>query len=220
MIHMMKRLKDKKEMAGIARNDVSFHQKRFFGYSLCICMMVIISACREDYIPKPYGYYRITFPPKSYHLLNEKLPYRFEIADNATMEEDNAVDAEPFWINITYKEYNAQINISYKPILTDTTFEQLIADSQHLAYAHINKASAIKERYFENEKDKVFGVLYAIEGNVASSTQFFMTDSTRHFVRGSLYIKERPNIDSLAPVLEYLTEDVIVLMQTIRFKNN
>ena len=45
--------------------------------------------------------------------------------------------------------------------------------------------------------------MYDLKGNTASSLQFFVTDSTRNFLRGSLYFNAEPNKDSLAPVMDF-----------------
>ncbi|MDL2251338.1 gliding motility lipoprotein GldD [Odoribacter sp. OttesenSCG-928-J03] len=191
---------------------------KYFPFLITTLFFLSVIGCKEGYSPKPYGYFRIDFPEKSYHQLNENLPYSFAIADSAFMEEDTTYDAEPFWINIVYKAYNAEINISYKPITTDSSFAYLMQDSHHLAYAHTSKADAINERYFHNEETRIFGLMYLIEGNTASPAQFFVTDSVRHFIRGALYLRERPNRDSLAPIINYLKEDIAVLMETMSFR--
>jgi hypothetical protein len=44
--------------------------------------------------------------------------------------------------------------------------------------------------------------------------QFFLTDSVNHFLRGALYIREVPNIDSIQPVIDFLEPDIIRLIET------
>ena len=82
-------------------------------------------------------------------------------------------------------------------------------------YTHTIKAESINEKLFQ--RGKLLGIVYFIEGNAASSTQFFVTDSLRHFLRGSLYFNQHPDKDSLAPVIRYLREDVVKLMETVEF---
>lgn len=186
-------------------------------YLLYLAVLCLLYGCTQDYTPKPYGYYRISFPEKSYRTSQAPLPYRFQLADEAFIENDPAPDAEAYWINIVYPGYHAKINLSYKPIVTDTTLARLEADCHRLAYAHTLKAESINEHFYQQDNGN-FGLLYIIEGNAASPVQFFITDSTRHFLRGSLYISTRPNKDSLAPVIDYLREDVIRLMETMEFR--
>nr|MBD3622879.1 gliding motility lipoprotein GldD [Sunxiuqinia sp.] len=87
-------------------------------------------------------------------------------------------------------------------------------ESRRLAYDHSIKADAIEERVFVNPDKDVYGTIYYIEGNAASPIQFYLTDSTRHFLRGALYIREIPNIDSIRPVIDFLRPDIIHLIET------
>ena len=183
---------------------------------VCLFLICILSACEEEYSPKPYGYYRIDFPEKSYKALEEGYPYRFEVPSNAIVEQDRAADAEPYWVNIYYPAYQAKIHISYKKIESDTSLASFQQDCHRMAYTHTIKAESINEQAFHKDPH-TFGLVYLIEGNTASSTQFFVTDSTKNFLRGSLYFNSRPNKDSLAPIINYIRQDVINLIETIEF---
>lgn len=178
---------------------------------------LLTSSCQEKYTPKPYGYFRIDFPEKKWCALPDTLPYRFQMSAQAQVEPDRDKEAEPGWINLVYPHYNAKIHLSYKPITTDTAFFHFVEDCHRMAYTHTIKAESINEKYFQ--KDKLSGLIYYIEGNTASSTQFFVTDSLRHFLRGALYFNQHPDKDSLAPVIEYLRQDIIRLVETTDFKS-
>ena len=179
-------------------------------------LFILLSSCQEKYTPKPYGYFRIDFPEKQWCTLPDTLPYHFQMSTQARLEADRDKDAEPGWVNLFYPCYNAKIHLSYKPITADTSFFHFIEDCHRMAYTHTIKAESINEKYFQ--KDNLFGLIYYIEGNTASSTQFFVTDSTRHFLRGALYFNQHPDKDSLAPVINYLREDIIKLIETTQFK--
>lgn len=186
---------------------------RKFLYLLFTVFLLLAFSCKKDYIPKPHGFFRISFQEKSYHKLDSTaLPYRFDIPGYSKAVPDNDRLAEPFWINLKVPAHKAEVNISYKKV--DNNLAQLMEDSRTLAYKHSIKADAINERVFVNPAKKVYGTIYLIEGNAASPLQFYLTDSTRHFLRGALYIREVPNIDSLRPVIDFLTPDVIRLIET------
>lgn len=178
-----------------------------------ILIFFLCFSCKHDYVPKPHGYFRIAFQEKKYHEMDSvKLPYRFEIPDYSKISPDNDRLAEPGWINIQIPKHKAAVHISYKKI--ENNLGKLIEDSRTLAYKHSIKADAINERIFVNPEKKVSGMIYQIDGNAASPLQFYLTDSVHNFLRGALYIREVPNIDSLRPVIEYLTPDVIHLIET------
>jgi len=65
----------------------------------------------------------------------------------------------------------------------------------------------------------VYGILYDLKGNTASSVQFYVTDSVKHFLRGSLYFEAVPDADSLAPVINFFRGDIVHLIETLKWKN-
>jgi len=184
---------------------------------LSALFLLLTFSCHEEYIPKPHGYFRISFQEKSYHNLDSSaLPYRFDIPAYSKVVPDNDRLAEPFWVNLIVPAHKAEVNISFKKV--ENNLAKLIEDSRTLAYKHSIKADAINERVFINPEKKVYGTIYMIDGNAASPLQFYLTDSSQNFLRGALYIREVPNIDSLRPVIDFLTPDVIRLIETTEWK--
>lgn len=170
-------------------------------------------SCKRDYIPKPRGYFRISFQEKFYIKTDQTaLPYKFEIPVYGKIVADNERLAEPYWVNLEIPQHKAEVHLSYKNV--ENNLWKLTEESRELAYKHSFKADAIDERIFVNPEKKVYGTIYRIDGNTASPLQFYLTDSTKHFLRGALYIREIPNIDSLRPVIDFLTPDVIHLIET------
>jgi len=181
-------------------------------------ILILTFSCQQDYIPKPHGYFRIEFQEKTYHQFDSTaLPYKFDVPGYSKVVPDNDRLAEPYWINIKVPAHKAEVNISYKKV--DKNLAKLLEDSRTLAYKHSIKADAINERIFANPEKKVYGTIYLIDGNAASPLQFYLTDSTKNFLRGALYIREVPNIDSLRPVIDFLTPDVIRLIETTEWKH-
>ena len=120
------------------------------------------------------------------------------------------------WVTIEVPANHAQIHLSYKKI--NKNLGTYIEESRTLAYEHSQKASSIDERIFINPEKRVYGTIYNIKGNAASPMQFYLTDSINHFLRGALYIKEIPNIDSLQPVIGFLNQDIVRLIETTEWK--
>ncbi len=178
-------------------------------------LLVLAAACGDPPVPKPAGYYRITFPEKNYLPLRDGFPYRFEIPGYSKVVPVISDSGEPGWINIQFPANKAEIHISYKKV--ENNLAVFTEESRRLAYDHSVKASSIEEKNFINPSERVFGTIYSIQGNAASPMQFYLTDSTRHFLRGSLYIRATPNIDSLKPVIDFLKSDVIRLIETLEW---
>ncbi len=173
-----------------------------------------LTSCGQRAQPLEYGYYRIDLPEATYHTYDKGLPYAFDLSDYAQV---TPINDEPYWLNIDYPVWNATIHCSYKS-LKNSDLRELTEDTRTLVYKHTIRADAIAENFFENDAHRTYGVLYEIEGNAASSAQFFVTDSVRHFVRGSLYFNNLPNADSIAPVNAFICNDIRRLMETIAWK--
>ncbi len=184
-----------------------------------VMIMALATACTTDYSPKPRGYFRIDLPKKEYVLFDSTFPYTFEYPAYAEIVRDKMADNEPYWINIDFPRFNGRIHLSYKVV--DNNLLSYLEDSRTFVMKHIPKASAIDDSVVLRRDDRVFGLIYEIDGiGVASPSQFFATDSSRHFLRGALYFSHVPNNDSLAPVIEFLRDDIRHLLATLQWKNN
>lgn len=178
-------------------------------------MLVLFISCKQDYTPKPRGYFRIDLPEKEYKTTPDALPYRFEAPKQSLLVNNRKAHQEMYWINIEYPQYKATVHLSYKEVKNN--IDNYINDSRGFVYKHTIKADAISEDVFADADKKVYGILYNIKGDAASNTQFFLTDSTKNFLRGALYFNVSPNKDSLAPVLEYINSDIVHLIETFEW---
>ncbi|TDL99930.1 MAG: gliding motility lipoprotein GldD [Flavobacteriaceae bacterium] len=174
--------------------------------------LILFCQCNNNPTPKPKGYVRVDFPVAVYQNYSESfLPFEFEKSKLANLEKAKKQN----WYNLLYPELNATVFLTYYKV--EGNLPKLIQDSETLAYKHLIKASAIVPKSFENPSNKTYGKLYQIKGDVASNLQFYLTDSTKHFLSGSLYFKANPNADSLSPSVDYLKKDLVVLMESLRW---
>jgi len=181
-----------------------------------LSIVLLAVGCTNQYSPRPAGYMRIDLPEKRYILFDSSCPYRFEYPDCARIEPDRDKHSEPHWINISYPSLRGKIHISYKNI--SRNLAALSEESRDLAYKHTIKAESIIETRIHNREKKVYGILYDIQGNVASTVQFILTDSSKNFLRGSLYFYVHPNKDSLMPMVKYCRADIEHMIQTFEWK--
>ncbi len=185
-----------------------------------VFIMLCLAGCmdNDNYTPKRRGYFRITLPDKQYVKYYAECPFTFEYPGYAQVIRDTEPSAEPCWLNIYFPRFKANINFTYKVVNNNLT--QYIAESQEFVTHHEVKASGINEQAVSNLKEHVFGNIYDIEGNAASNMQFYLTDSSKNFIRGALYFYSVPNKDSIEPVLKFVKEDVYHLVQSLRWKND
>jgi gliding motility-associated lipoprotein GldD len=195
-----------------------------FNFQFSIVILLVLGACGRESVPKPYGYYRITVPDTAYinfedynqspitnHL--SSYPYSFALSRNAVVQP--RAD-EPYWMDLWYPTLDAKIHCSYKPVRNN--LRELTNDALDFVYRNASFASSIPECEYSHPEAHVYGVLFDLEGNTASSCQFFVTDSTHHFFRVSVYCNCPPNADSLAPVYNYLRKDVIKMVESFEWK--
>ena len=95
---------------------------------------------------------------------------------------------------------------------------QLVDDAYKMTYKHSSKATEINDSVMLTPNG-LSGIWFKVGGNAATGRQFFVTDSTHHFLRGALYFDGTPNEDSLNVVYEFLQEDMKHLINTLRWKN-
>ena len=192
-----------------------------FSYKILLKTSVIIllisSSCDNGYIPKPYAYFRIDLPEKQYRRFDSIFPYSFEYPVYARIVPDRSPNKDKYWINIEFPRFKGKLYISYKVV--NNNLVSYLEDSRNLAIKHIPKANAINEILFINKAADVYGLIYEIKGSGAASPyQFYVTDSTDNFVRGSLYFYVTPNNDSLAPVIDFIYKDIEHMINTFEWR--
>ncbi|MEO8885484.1 MAG: gliding motility lipoprotein GldD [Mucilaginibacter sp.] len=185
----------------------------------------LISGCggNADYTPKPRGYFRIVMPKKQYRLYDAGYPFTFLYPAYAKMEVDttpsrNNLKKVEYKLNMQFPQFNGTLHLTYQPVADKKEFNMLIEDAYRLAFKHTVKATGIDETRISSPDRKVYGLYYNIDGNTASSVQFYLTDSTRHYLRGALYFNEAPRLDSIQPVLTFVKKDVDVMIRTLKWK--
>ncbi len=186
-------------------------------YGLFI-LFLFLASCTQDYSPKPRGYFSIKFPEKKYQSYTGDCPYSFDYPVYASVAPDTNRDAKPCWLDISYPEFNGKIHLSYQPISSPQQFNQLVEDARTFAFKHTVKATAIDEGLISYPEEKIYGIYYSIDGNTASSVQFFLTDSTKNYLRGALYFNEQPRLDSIQPVLDFIKKDIDVMIKSFKWK--
>ena len=199
------------------------------------------AACNSTYSSKKKGYFVIDFPEKNYQVFDEPgFPYSFEYPTYASIIKDSNsfFDNNPeniYWRNIDFNQFNAKIFLSYKAIggkalykikqpngtykdsLGTNVYDRMIADAFRLTNKNEEKATGKQDSNFSTAIN-VAGMLFKLKGDVATQRQFFMTDTSKNFIRGALYFYASPNADSLQPVVNFLQKDIDHLINTFKWK--
>ncbi|NRD19088.1 gliding motility lipoprotein GldD [Winogradskyella eckloniae] len=180
-------------------------------------LSLLMLSCGDDPLPKPKGYLRLEYPNAEYKKATVPLPFSFEKNELANPITPVQTNATFNGVNIKYPALKATIYLTYKAI-KNGNLDSLLRDAQNLTQKHTIKADEISYKDFENKENKVYGMLYEIGGNAASQSQFYVTDSTKHFLSGSLYFYAKPNYDSIYPASEYLKKDIKHIMESVKWE--
>lgn len=196
--------------------------KSSYAFPLLV-IFLLMAACQESVpVPKPRAYPRVIYPEKAYIPFDQGYcNFTFDLPKYARVEHDtvffNEKAKSDCWFNIRVPQLNAKIYCSYYPIASRKDFDELVKDAYELTNKHNVKASYIDEIPIKRDADHVYGVVFNVEGPAASSYQFFLSDSTRNFLRGALYFNTQARPDSLAPVVAFMRQDLDRMVQTLKW---
>lgn len=196
--------------------------KLIFSALLLSLAAVVVISCNSPYTYKKKGYFRIDFPEKKYQLFDKPgYPYVFEYPTYAVVSKDSTFfgdKAEDYWVNIDLPQFAGRIYISYKPIGYQGRFDSLVNDAFKMVYRkHTEISTGINDSVMKTPNG-VEGIYFSLGGNTATANQFFVTDSVKHFLRGALYFNAEPNADSLGIVNDFLKQDLLHLINTLKWR--
>ena len=200
-------------------------EKRLKAYKLnglLLGLGICLFSCNgNDPVPKPNAYLSLEYPQASYDKALANVPFEFEKNKLASKIKRNTLksDTESYGVTIEYPTLKGTIFLTYKAIKNRENLINYLRDAQIFTQKHTIKADEIIEQVYENKERKAYGMFYEVGGNAASQSQFYLTDSTEHFLTGSLYFYAKPNYDSILPAVKYVEKDIKHLMETLEWHN-
>ena len=182
-----------------------------------LALGALFITCGNPPIPKPEGYYRISLPEESFRSVKITCGLGLDKPENATVEiVDSEKSGDACWFNLNFKDLNARLHCTQVEVHDNLI--DLMEDAQEMVFSHDMKANGISRIRVSEPEKNLNGVLYHIGGPVATPVQFFVTDSSNYFLRGSLYFNHKPNPDSTAPVVRRMLSDVEHIMRSISWE--
>lgn len=185
-------------------------------------IVVALASCEEPPVPKPRGYHRIEFPVFEYAAYTHPCGLEFDVPVYSKIERIQKPEGTEgtCWFNCAIPRFSAKLHCTFKTLTDEDHFRSLVEDAHQMVFSHEIKAAGIRTQTFDFPEKRVSGVLYTLSGPVASPLQFFATDSTNRFLRGSLYFNHSPNPDSLKPSLAHVEQDIVHLIESLAWTEN
>jgi gliding motility-associated lipoprotein GldD len=173
-----------------------------------------------QHLPKDKAYPRVYLPKKEYVNYSSECGYSFQIPKYATVENkdyfrNERLESDSCWVNIAFPSFNGKLHISFKNYPNPDTLSRMMEDHYRLTSKHTIKATYIRDSIIDLPNLK--GLIYSVGGNAASDKQFVLTDYKNRFIRGAMYYSNRPNADSMRPVIDFVDRDIMHLIHTFKF---
>lgn len=186
--------------------------KNFAGYVGLLLVVVLAVSCGGEAVPKPDAFLRLDYPMGTYVAYDGDCPFTFPYNSLAEIKDKGNCN-----LVIEYPKMKATVFLTYKEI-AGNNLNDLLRDAQKLTYEHVIKADGIKDDAFVNPENNVYGMFYQVGGDAATNAQFYVTDSVKHFLTGSMYFYAKPNYDSIMPATSYIKDDIRNMMEHIKWK--
>ena len=200
-------------------NRINMRISKFI-ISLTVMVLAFVAvSCDSDdnYLPKPRGYFRIDLPEKAYTKVDTIEKYSFECPNYALVTPDIYSPNEKNWVNIEMPQFKGSIHMTHKPV--NGNLGEYLEDVHTMVVKHLQKANGMRDSLIVNEEHDVYGMFIEMDGKgVATPMQFYLTDSTKNFVRGALYFNFQPDNDSMQPVINFIRADIDHLINTFEWK--
>jgi gliding motility-associated lipoprotein GldD len=197
--------------------------KAFANFMLLFSLFYLV-ACGEEggKMPKQRLFPYVEYPVRMDTTFDHSIcPFTFQYPNYLNYRQDSFYFGEKplndCWFDLNSQQLGASIHCSYYPITSRARFDELVDDAFIITGKHNIRANARRESVISGRAG-VGGILFEVSGPVASPVQFFLTDSTHHFFRGSLYFNATVNPDSTAPVLAFMRKDLETILNTFEWK--
>jgi len=175
----------------------------FIGLILILSIYLLLPA-EVYYIPKPKAKIKIELPSEVTSIFENDI-ITFCYSNSAVVEKNNNT------YRIKYTLYNSEIIFE----VTETIDLDLeIYHFQNEIMVHEKQGAYINANIIEDSESAMYGLLCYLEGNkIATSSQFFITDSTKYLVRGGLEFNT-----SINPEIE--VQNNIMKKEVLKFINS
>ena len=198
--------------------EIKLISSKIFWLPLIILITLIVStsgcSTPHDPFPRPKGWPRINLPAHSYQKFeNETCPFTFEYPQIGQVEKQMA---DSCWMDLFFPEFNCRWHVTYRYVPgSGKSLSDHHEEYRKLVFKHIQKVSQIKENPIKGPSGD--GIFYELFGTVGVPAQIVFSDST-HLVMASFYFDTAVRNDSLAPVIDFMKEDLQHMAQTIQWK--
>lgn len=187
-----------------------------------LLLTLALLACGDDYVPtpRPHAYPRIELPSQAQRsyttFAREGCPFTFEYpADGEVVRQEQ----DSCWLTLRFDRYDLTWHITHRNIPASGKPQVAhFEDFRRLVYKHSKKASRIEENPFTLPQGN--GFLFEVYGEVGTPAQVFFADQAEEdLVMMTFYYRDATTRDSLAPITQYMKEELRHAVESLRWTN-
>ena len=183
---------------------------------VCFALILLVWGCSDDHsTPRPRAYPRVEYPQHELQpFAQADCPFTFQFPKYAEVQKK---EDHPCWFDLSMPVFKARLHCSYLPVKDRASFDDMVNDTYTIA-GKINERSNYMEESRIKNANGVGGLQLKFTGPAASPLHFFLTDTTQHFFKASLYFEAKVKPDSLAPIIEFVEKDMNKLVESFSWK--
>lgn len=181
---------------------------------LLLIGFAFVSCKSEPPPPRPRAYPKVDFPKRTtvrYDMVD--CPYTFKYPAYAEISKKE----EACWFDLYMPKFEARLHCSYVPLNEEKDFSGLVHDAFRIAQKINERANYMTESRVQNAQG-VGGLILDWTGPAASPVHFYLSDTTTHFFKAALYFDSKVQPDSLAPIVEFIKQDIDSLIASFEWK--
>lgn len=178
-------------------------------------LLFLFSCDETNYLPREKGFLRLEFEKPTYDTFsNESSGLNF-IYNDAYSTFEIVSDEK---IVLGYKDIKINIVVVDVELENLSSFEESIQNFYMFLEPHRKKSNQISIKEFTSADNNRFAKVFEMRGPVASPLQFYVTDSTNHFLFGSMNIMEKSDYDSIYPSIMYVKNDIFSIIESVNWE--
>jgi len=188
---------------------------------LVLASAATLSCSSPEPRPRPRGFPRIVLPEHAYRDFTcRRCPFTFSIPAYGSIVWDRP-RADETWgpndscrFDVRFDDLGAQFHFTLERLTPDYPYFEAFEKYRSLIYRHAGKG-----KIYESDTLTEAGRLrrYAINGQVPTTAQVFLSDSSRYALVGALYFERAIENDSLRPVMDHLAYDLYHSIKSVEW---
>lgn len=183
----------------------------YLAFLIVLCIVAVACSERKVAVPRPTAY------PRVMRAYDTTYTCVFP-ALNIMLNKNAVVSDSDGGFSVRYAKYGASLYCSYEGFSCDEDFMKTM--DKRIERVALDSGSHKPDIYRYNNPDGGYSAkVFYTEENCVTPVHFIATDSLTYIVSGAVVLDNVENYDSIAPIINYLNDDVSYLVKHLKFNS-